>query len=320
MTYPATNRSPSIDLLRVLVVVLVVFRHSYPAGEEQALIATVSVPFFFFLTGWLWRPGRRTLAGEVASRWRSLGIPYVAWFTVLYAVWAPWYVLTQRLSFGALAGPVLGGEWAQRPFTTFWFISTLFFVAVGMRVLDGLPTVMLAVVSVGCLLLGGVFGNVLALVPLGAGIAVPALGFALAARLLRAIPRDSGWAVAVAASLIPVLVVASWPLGFIDMKYGILGTPVLSGLVAIALAWSSIVVLDWLFEKVNLSRRVTSWISSMTSVALVPVLLHPVVLWVFDAPPIGAPWWVFVLAVVLPWTAALLIQRSPLSRWFVGAR
>lgn len=319
MTSPGTKRSPSIDLLRVLVVVLVVYRHTFPAGDDQLLLATVSVPFFFFLTGWLWRPGRRSVGSELGNRWQTLGRPYVSWLVILYAVWAPLYTVQNGISVGALAGPLIGGEWATRPFTTFWFLSALFLVAVSMRLLDRVPRMGLSLIAVACLALGGFFGDQLAAIPLGAGVAVPALGFALVARILReSLPRSSGRVVLCAAIAVPVLVALSLPLGHIDMKYGIFGTPVLSGLVAAGFAWASIVLLDALFSRMTFGTRAMGWLSALTRVAIIPVLLHPVVLWAFDAPQAGAPFWVFVAAVVLPWLLALVVARTPAAPWLVG--
>lgn len=160
------RRTPSIDLLRIVVVVLVVYRHTYPAGDDQLLLVSVSVPFFFFLTGWLWRPGRRSFKGEIANRWGTLGIPYVVWLFALYIGWAPLTVASDGGKLGTLLGPLVGGVYASRPFTTFWFLVALFLMAVTMRLLDKLPIWGTAVVAVLCLLVGGLLGEQLALLPL----------------------------------------------------------------------------------------------------------------------------------------------------------
>lgn len=55
------HRSPAIDLVRVLAIALVVYRHTFVVSlEEQSVLLSSASPFFFFLTGWLWRPGSRT--------------------------------------------------------------------------------------------------------------------------------------------------------------------------------------------------------------------------------------------------------------------
>lgn len=316
---PSTSRLPSVDVLRIAVVVMVVFRHTYPAGDDQLLIASVSVPFFFFLTGWLWRPGRRSLIGEVRNRWRTLGVPYLGWFLLTYIVWLPW-AWAGADDVGEVLRPLLGGAFAGRPFTTFWFISALFVVAVLMRLTEKLSPVVLAILACGVLLSGAFLGGLLVKVPLGIGVAVPAFGFAVLGWLAhRYLPRGPGawrWA----AVSLPVLLVVSLPLGHIDIKYGLLGTPLLSAVVAATFAWAAISVLDGVFSRFPVPPRVCAAFSGLARVAIVPVLLHPVVLWVLDAPLVGAHWWVFAVAVVAPWGLALLLSRWQWSRWLVARR
>lgn len=259
------------------------------------------------------------MRGEVQNRWRSLGRPYLSWLIILYAIWAPLHTLGSGIEVGTLAGPLLGGEWATRPFTTFWFLSALFLVAIGMRLLDGLRRPWLALISLACLALGSIIGDLLAAIPLGAGVAIPALGLALIARVLReSTPQGSVPTVVTAGAAVPLLIVASLPLGHIDMKYGVLGTPILSALIAAGLAWAAIVLLDFLFTKLSPGPTARSWSSSLTKVAIIPVLLHPAILWATAAPQEGAPFWIFAASVTVPWALALFIARTPASPWLIG--
>lgn len=46
------HRSPAIDLVRVLAIALVVYRHTFVVSlEEQSILLSSASPFFFFLTG-----------------------------------------------------------------------------------------------------------------------------------------------------------------------------------------------------------------------------------------------------------------------------
>lgn len=316
-------RLPSIDLLRIVLVAVIVWRHTFPVtiGEHQPLVATVTVTFFFFLTGWLWRPHSRDVRGEVATRWRSLGIPYIAWFVVVYIIAIPIFALRDQLTVRTFLAPFLGGMYIGRPFTTFWFFTALMVVAIGMRMLDRLNRPLLLVVALIALGLGSFFGAQISRIPLAIGSGLVCLGFAIAARLLREAWPDPSRARTVTATIILAAVIpASIPLGWLDIKYGVFGTPYLSSLVAIALTWAAIVLLDALFDVVpTFARAIQPPLSRVASVAIVVVLIHPLALFLLIPPTTsGAQLWVYPCVLVISFTTALLLSRTR-ARWlFIG--
>lgn len=313
-------RLPSIDVLRITVVALIVYRHTFPAGDDQALLATVSIPFFFFLTGWLWRPGRRTVAGEIRNRWSTLGVPYLVWLAIIWVAFVSISAAQGRLGLRAAIVPFLGGEYAGRPFTTFWFISAICFSAVIMRTLDAAPRRVLVIVMVSALALGSLAGPVVSKVPLAAGAAVACLFFVIAGRLAREIwPSPSGARTLSAVTLLAIAVLASLPLAHIDIKYGDFGTPFLSAIVAVVITWAAIVILDAMFSLLPaVSAALSGPLGVVAPVAILVVLVHPAVLYLLGAPTVGAPAWVFFVALLVPWAGAVLLEHTPLSKLLLG--
>lgn len=313
-------RYPSIDLLRVVVVCVIVWRHTYPGGDDQLLLSTVAVPFFFFLTGWLWRPGKRDLLGEAKNRWGTLGRPYLSWLAILTVALIISAVAADEFSGGILLGPVLGGSFATRPFTTFWFFSALFTTAVLMRVLDRARPWVLVTVMVVALAAGSIAGEHFARIPLAIGTGAASIGFALAGRVLaQAAPKPSTKRSIAAAVLLPTAALLSIPFDHIDLKQGLFGTPFVSAAISVVCAWAAIVLLDHVFARMPAtSDALSRALPPLAKVAVVVVLLHPGVLWALNAPTSSAPWWVFLCALLLPWGIAVLLGRSALSPWLLG--
>ncbi|WLP87111.1 acyltransferase family protein [Corynebacterium stationis] len=311
-------RLPSIDILRVLVVAMIVHRHTF--GSSDLLISSVGVPFFFYLTGWLWRPGRRTVKEEVAHRWRTLGIPFVCWWLLLYPLFLAAFFFRGDLSFERAVSPILRGSYVGTAYTTFWFISALFAVGILMRFLDRFSGTILILVGVSLLAIGGLLGEHLVVVPLGWGVALPSLAFAIFGRLsYRWSQVPAGRAVSLTV-LIPAALVTVF-FERIDIKYGDFGTPLVSGILVALIIWGVLVLLDSIFLKVPALSGLGAWLGPLTSVAIVVVLVHPVVLWAlrFLAPGGGASEaWIFIVALVVPWIGALLLKRTKLAPYLLG--
>ena len=313
------SRLPSIDILRVVVVSMIVYRHTF--GSSDLMIASVGIPFFFFLTGWLWRSGSRTVSDEAGHRWRTLGIPYLIWLAILYPVFLAAFAIQGELTLERGLSPLLGGAYVGAAYTTFWFIGTLLAVALLMRLIDRLKMPVLIVLAFVTLAVGGWFGEELALVPLGFGVALSCLGFSILGKLARAWTPSSGVgrgvvAVAVAVVAVPLTILCE-PL---NIKYGDFGTPIASAVLSSAIIWAAIVLLDSLFAAIpNQSRRLARVLGPFTAVAIIVVLTHPVVLWVAKyLQPSGQSLWMFFVALIVPWAFALVIVRTPLSRFLVG--
>lgn len=312
------RRLPSIDILRVITVALIVYRHTYGA-EAAPMIASVGVPFFFFLTGWLWKPGKRSIGEEARHRWHTLGIPYIAWLVILYPLYLFGFWFQDKLTLERAIAPLLGGSYVGAPYSTFWFISALLLAGILMRLLDRAGTLVLLSAAMALLAVGGMFGAMLAVVPLGLGVAVPSVSFLLLGRIFRTMTGTRWRPVALVA--IPVVSVATIPLAPIDIKIGNFGTFMASGLLAVMLTWAVIVSLDWALSKLpTVAGTLSRYLSPITSVAIIVVLTHPAVLWIlrFAVPAENPPPWVPLVALFVPWAAAVLIARTRLAPFLIG--
>lgn len=311
-------RLPSVDVLRLLTVSLIVYRHTF--GSSDILLASVGVPFFFFLTGWLWRPGRRTVKEEISHRWRTLGIPYLSWLLLLYPIYLAAFYIQGELTLQRTVAPLLGGSYVGAAYTTFWFISALLLVGIMMRLLDRLSETALIVLGLGLLAIGGLFGEQLAEVPLGIGVAVPSLGFAIIGRLAGQWSCEKSGKFTALLLLIPAILLAFFFFEPLNIKYGDFGTPMISGALTSLITWGVLVTLDSLFRLIPFSARMSTWLGPLTSVAIVVVLTHPVVLWAMaffqhnSTPPV----WVYLMALILPWIMALAIKQTRLSPYLIG--
>src|SRR6478609_9373400 len=75
-------RSAGIDAVRVVGIAAVIFGHTFRGPLTHEFLYAWHVPVFFFLTGYLWTPGR-TLRQEFVNRGLTLGLPYIGWFVVI---------------------------------------------------------------------------------------------------------------------------------------------------------------------------------------------------------------------------------------------
>lgn len=311
------NRLPSIDILRVATVAMIVYRHTY--GASDLMILSVGVPFFFFLTGWLWTPGKRDASGELDHRWHTLGIPYLSWLIVLSPIFLLGYYVQDKLTWETTMSGLFGGSYAEATYNTFWFISALFFVGVLMRFFDNWKTVPLILAGL-VLLATGVFGPVLAILPLSVGVAIPSLAFAILGRVFRSFTAPGKNATLTAAATLAFAVPLTLSSERLDIKFGDFGTPLLSGLLAVLIIWAVLVLLDAGFRALpDKGSRLAQWLGPVTAVAIMVVLTHPVILWGLGYfYPDTLPAWAFPVALITPWIAALVIDRTPLARFLVG--
>ena len=195
-------------------------------------------------------------------------------------------------------------------------VAILFFAAVLFRVVERLPvTVQWTIAAVG-LLVSYLFGSWLASTPLGVAMALPCLVFLLAGRALRQVePRITrpglvgGGLLVVSAVAIAVL-----PLQFVDLKHGSFGTPIVGVLVAVAVASGFLLVA----QRVRYAPSVARGIVALAAVGIAVVLSHPIVILAVKA--LGFPnKVVFLAAVVIPWSIALVLPYTPLSPILIGA-
>jgi acyltransferase len=211
----------------------------------------------------------------------------VVWPAILGAVLAVTLLLSGTLRVGAFGGPLWGSTHATRPFTTFRFVSVLFFTAPLYRLVEKLPAWAGKVIALAGLIVAYLHGVSIANTPLAIGLALPCLIFVFAGRGLRIIRTRLARPAVIGEGLVTlstVLVITriSAPL---DIKPGTFGTPILSALVAVMTSAGVILVAEAVIP------RLPGWTSrlSMTLAALgmLVVLPHPAVPWALNTPDHG---------------------------------
>ncbi|MHA7238535.1 acyltransferase family protein [Arthrobacter sp. TMS1-12-1] len=316
------TRSGAIDALRVLAVVAVVVGHVWSGPLVDAGLYTWHVPAFFLLAGYLWkarRPGtRRAVAAEAKKRFRTIMTPYLAWLAVTLTVHVVILRHRDALTRDAVILPLMGGSLNAGPFGAYWFMTALFLSALMFRALERVPPVLRVVIVVGLAIVTHLFREVLAPLPLSVGVAGAALVFMLAGQGLMHVrsrvdrPVRVG-AVCLVAGVAPVVAGVSAPL---DMKYGELGTPVLSVVVAVLINVGLLLVLEGVFPLLPGFVRVLS--GRLAAGCLMVVLTHTYVLWLLGVPDAERSYGVLAAALVLPWAVASILHRTPLSPVSLG--
>jgi acyltransferase len=313
----SSHRSGGIDTLRVVGVTAVIAGH-VAGGLTTYLTFPWHVPVFFFLTGYLWKD-ERDFSDEWRNRSRSLGFPYLVWFTGLFVAYTIFTALTAHFSFWREAGTLYGGVFAWRPFTTFWFVSALLFATLLYRMLSRFTLEIRWLVALLGVIGGTLLPGITAESPLSTGAAVTCLVFIVAgqtARLLRSRLRHELLVALVLIAISAILIAArmSKPL---DLKSGDFGTPVVSVVVAIALSFGLLVVTD------SIVQRLPAWVSQVSTALAVPamvvVLAHPIVLWALDPLTLGHRV-EFVVALLVSWAVGLVAVRTPWSTYLTGAK
>jgi acyltransferase len=316
MTTPPT-RAAAIDAVRVFGIVAIVVGHVWSTTQITRLVYPWHVPIFFFLTGYLWTTGR-SVNMEVRSRSRSLLVPYVSWLIIIGFAYVGYRTATGTSLNVAMIGKVVyGGSFATRPFSTFWFVTALFFAAVFARILEGVghgaPWMAAALGLAAC----AVAGEKIARSPLAIGVAVPCMAFILAGISFRLLRQRVTRALPVGAALIAIslsLVFAgiSRPL---DLKHGDFGVPVVGALVATMISAGLVLVFESVCQR--LDGFIVTAITRLAQAGLVVVLTHAVILWILNTPSTGS-YIALALCLTCPWILGLLVIRSPLSWLLAG--
>lgn len=308
----AAARSVGVDLVRVVAVVAIVLGHVWGEGTLRTVVHPWHVPVFFLLSGYLWRSGR-SLGEEVRRRSRTLLVPYVAWLVILLVVVvAVTLVRGDGLPLGAVRDALLGGAYAGRPFSAFWFVTALFVAAVLYRVLDrGAWWVRWAGALVG-LALAYVASDALTAVPLSIGLALPCLVFVAAghdlARWRRRLPERATVPVGLVLVALGAVAVATGLSAPVDLKQADLGTPVVSVVVAVLVSVGLVLLAEAAARHVPAPAGAA--VVALAAAALLVVLTHALVLWLLSTPPEGRALDA-VLALVLPWALGLALLRVP---------
>ncbi len=144
------SRLAGVDLIRLAALFAIVVGHAYPNSEwVDRFLQSWRLPIFFMLSGFFWS-GNRTFRDEVYKRVHSLLIPYFLWGTAITVISILIFDYDIARTIKQFA---LGGSYAQRPFTAFWFLTALFVAACLFRILASLPPVITWLLSGAGLLL-----------------------------------------------------------------------------------------------------------------------------------------------------------------------
>ena len=313
-------RSGAIDGVRVLGIVAVVAGHSLSTPLVRPLFFTWHVPLFFFLAGYFWS-ARRTMPEELRRRTRSLGLPYGTWMLLIAMIFVPLDATLERFTVDRILGPLYNGVHSAMPFTTFWFVSALFFAVLALRLLWRLPQVVLWAIAVVGLALGYIAGNALAQTPLALGSALPCLFFVLAGTAstkLRPLIKKPG-RVGLVLVVLAAALIASGVASPLDIKQGNYGTPVISALVAVTISFALILLSEAVFG--YLPSSVARVATNLSYAGFTVVLVHPLIIWLMLKFAGGsADWLIFAVALTVPWLIGMLALRTPASSWLTGVR
>jgi fucose 4-O-acetylase-like acetyltransferase len=255
---------------------------------------------------------------EARKRFGTIMTPYCAWLAMTLIVHVALHSHRGTLTPEAVTRPLIGGSLNAGPFGAYWFMTALFISAVMFRALERVPLVLRIALVAGVTILISQFREVLAPLPLSVGVAGAALIFMLAGQGLQHV---RGWvrspvrtgAVCLMAGAALVLSGVPEPL---DIKYGELGTPVLSVAVAVLIDVGLLLVLEGLYTR--LPEGVHGVSTALAAGCLMVVLTHTYVLWLLDVPEPERSFHVLAAALVLPWAVALILHRTPLSRVLLG--
>jgi len=316
MSTVARPRFVYVDVLRVLGILLVIAAHIGDLAYRFTFIFSWPVPLFFILSGYFWVD--RPLSAEWSRRYRSLARPYAFWLAVTLVVYVVRLGLDHDLSLDALKGPIWVGYYATRPFTTFWFISTLFFTCILYRLVCQLTPTTQGLLGIAGLVAGYLFGGLLAKTPLAAGSAVACLSMVMLGRLAQRYKHRLGGAPVGAVLVIVSLTLTAMKIAYpMDIKQGGFGTPILSIALASATSIGMLLVAEPLFARTP--PRIASKITALGAAGLIVVFVHPVVLYFLDVPSVPGLLQLLIIPAVC-WAVGLAALYSPASELLTGAR
>lgn len=312
------TRSVALDLVRVVGVVAIVAGHTWGAQTwAHTWLFTWHVPVFFIVTGYLWKPNRSTRV-EARRRAATLLVPYLSWLVLVTVIWLGFQASRgEPLDRELLGNILLGGWYIASPYSAFWFLTALFFATVLTRWLANVsPFLPWFVGGVG--VAWSVMDPIgLREIPEAAGLALPGVFFVCVGMLLRR-HRDK---IDKPMTFGLVLLVPAFYLGAVgviatlDMKSGLLGTPVLGVLMSAAISCGLILTFE--AGERFLPARTRSPVTTVAQAAIPIILGHTLVLGIAQAVGMAPSKWVFLLAYLVPLVFALLVMRTPLKRFLL---
>lgn len=295
-------------------------------GEEYLQIWRM--PLFFFLSGYFLSV-TRTFGGELSTRWRTLGIPYLVWLVVLSALvighhFTPWPF---EDTWATVTGALIGGGRTDMPFLAFWFISVLFVAALLVRLLVQLPWWVQAVAAAAGLWLAETPDSAMSYTVLGVGLAPACAAYMLAGFWFRRFSETAAgsravrsvWGGPAGVALIAVGI-GSVALGAesMNMKWSGFGTFLLSPALAVLICVGLTILFGtWAEAGVRAVPAAGSVISQLVRTGTLVVFLHPYILFVIwgavQAPPVRV-----LIALVVCWSLGVVVNRTRLSPYLTG--
>ncbi|MGO1522320.1 MAG: acyltransferase family protein [Nesterenkonia sp.] len=320
-------RNVGIDLLRVISVAAVVVGHAWPFMPGEEYLQIWRMPLFFFLSGYFLSTSRR-FGGELRTRWRTLGIPYLVWLTVLAGLVIVHHYTPRPFegTWPTVRGALIGGAETDTPFLAFWFISVLFFAVLLARLVMPLPWWVHLGVAVAGLSLAQIPDSAVSYTPLGIGLAPACAAYILAGFWFRRIMSTTSAAVLMSSRWsvvgLPLIVAgfAGVALGAetMNMKWSGFGTFLLSPMLAVLICIGLVLIFGtWVDSALRALPRAGRTVSMLVSTGTLVVFLHPYLLFLlWDAVP-AAPVRILI-ALVLCWALGLLVNRTRLSPYLTG--
>jgi acyltransferase len=311
-------RSGAIDAVRVIGISAVIAGHCLAEPWVRPALYSWHVPLFFFLAGYFWSE-HRSVKTELVTRSRSLGRPFLSWLFIIAVAFLPLDTQLEGFRPELITEPFRDGQSSVRPYTTFWFVSVLFFTIILRRLLDRLPRPVTWAVAGAGALSAPFLGSALAHTPLGVGSAIPCLAFLLIGTATHALrpkitrPGLVGGALLAVSTAVIVTHVAA-PL---DIKQGDYGTPVISIVSSSAISFGLILLVETAF--VHLPARIARSATTLAESGFAVVLLHPLILWtlITFAPTLDR-WEVFFVTFLTAWGVAALIRKTSAAPWLTG--
>ena len=189
-----SHRNLGIDALRVFSIAMVILGHS-GTFEGSSLLSMWRMPLFFILSGFFLVPYRRSLRVEIARRWESLVIPYLAWSMVITLIviaikWDTPAEMLHHLYTGWRGGTGRSVFWMSS-----WFLLTLAISAVVLRFLERFARWVAWALAIAGLIMSRIFvylqsidvlqGHPFAELPLRLGISLPVIFYLLIGQEIR---------------------------------------------------------------------------------------------------------------------------------------
>lgn len=190
-----SHRNLGIDALRVFSIAMVILGHA-GTFDGSSLLSMWRMPLFFILSGLFLVPYRRSLRVEIARRWESLVIPYLAWSMVITLIvvalkWGDPATMMEHLHTGWRGGTGRSAFWMSS-----WFLLTLAISAVILRYLERFARWVAWTIAIAGLIASRIFvylqhidvldGHPFAELPLRLGISLPVIFYLLIGQEIRA--------------------------------------------------------------------------------------------------------------------------------------